>query len=99
MRDAAGQRFAHIELNALIQAVVVTTDRRRAAAELAETLDTDPDTLLDSPFLLLGTHEQMAEQLVQRQREFGIGYWTVFDELPGRESALPDIAEVIALLR
>ncbi|MGP4057034.1 TIGR03621 family F420-dependent LLM class oxidoreductase [Mycobacterium sp. 4D054] len=99
VRDAAGQRFAHIELNALIQAVVVTTDRRRAAAELAETLDTDPDTLLDSPFLLLGTHEQMAEQLVQRQREFGIGYWTVFDELPGRESALPDIAEVIALLR
>lgn len=99
VRDAAGERFDQIELNALIQAVVVTTDRRRVAAELAATLGTDPDTVLDSPFLLLGTHEQMAEQLVQRQREFGIGYWTVFDELPGRASALPDIAEVIALLR
>ncbi|KWX68498.1 TIGR03621 family F420-dependent LLM class oxidoreductase [Mycobacterium sp. NAZ190054] len=99
VRDAAGERFEQIELNALIQAVVVTTDRHRAAAELAAAFGADPETLLASPFLLLGTHEQMAEQLVQRQRQFGISYWTVFDELPGRESALPDIAEVIGLLR
>lgn len=99
VRAAAGERFAQIELNALIQAVVVTTDRARAAAELADAMDADPATLLDSPFVLLGTHEQMAEQLAARQREFGISYWTVFDELPGRASALEDIAQVIALLR
>jgi probable F420-dependent oxidoreductase len=99
VREAAGERFAQIELNALIQAVVVTTDRQRAAAELAAAFGADPETLLCSPFVLLGTHEQMAEQLLARRREFGIGYWTVFDELPGRESALPDISEVIALLR
>jgi probable F420-dependent oxidoreductase len=99
VRDAAGERFDGIELNALIQAVVVTEDRQTAASELATALDADPAALLDSPFLLLGTHEQMAEQLVARQREFGISYWTVFDELPGRPSALPDITEVIALLR
>lgn len=99
VRDAAGERFAQIELNALIQAVVVTTDRERAAADLAAAFSADPDTLLDSPFLLLGTHEQMAEQLLTRQRDFGISYWTVFDELPGRESALPAISEVIALVR
>ncbi|MCV7369152.1 F420-dependent oxidoreductase [Mycolicibacterium duvalii] len=97
--DAAGERFEQIELNALIQAVVVTADRRGAAAELGSALGADPDALLGSPFVLLGTHEQMAEQLSARQREFGISYWTVFDELPGRPSALPDIREVIALLR
>lgn len=68
------------------------------AAELSATTGADPETF-DSPFVLLGTHEQMAEQLVARQREYGIGYWTVFDELPGRDSALPDVAQVIALLR
>ncbi|UXA20518.1 TIGR03621 family F420-dependent LLM class oxidoreductase [Mycobacterium sp. SMC-4] len=99
VQAAAGERFDQIELNALIQAVVVTTDRRRTAAELAATLGADADTLLDSPFLLLGTHEQMAEQLCARQRDFGLSYWTVFDELPGRESALPAIGEVVALLR
>ncbi|MDG4663412.1 LLM class F420-dependent oxidoreductase [Mycobacterium sp. 236(2023)] len=99
VRDAAGQRFPEIELNALIQAVVVTDNRREAAAELAEKFNADPDALLSSPFVLIGTHKQMAEQLAARRDEFGISYWTVFDELPGRASALSDIAEVIALLR
>ncbi len=54
--------------------------------------------LLDSPFILLGTHEQMAEMLTNRQKRFGVSYWTVFDELPGRPSAMADIAKVIALL-
>ena len=55
--------------------------------------------MLESPFVLLGTHEQMAETLMARQQRFGVSYWTVFDEWVGRESAMPDIAKVIALLR
>jgi len=55
--------------------------------------------VLDSPFVLLGTHEQMAEALVKRQHRFGVSYWTVFDEWVGRASAMSDIAKVIALLR
>ena len=99
VRDAAGERFERIELNALIQAVVVTDDRQAAADELAATFGVAAEHLLTSPFVLIGTHEQMAESLVDRQQRFGVGYWTVFDELPGRPSALPDIAKVIALLR
>ncbi|MFB1296000.1 TIGR03621 family F420-dependent LLM class oxidoreductase [Mycobacterium sp. pW049] len=99
VREAAGDRFVDIELNALIQAVVVTDNRRKSAQDLGEAFDADPEALLSSPFLLIGSHEQMAEQLVARRDEFGISYWTVFDELPGRASALPDIAEVITLLR
>jgi probable F420-dependent oxidoreductase len=99
VRDAAGDRFEQIEINALIQAVVVTDDREKAADELAPTFGTAAEQLLASPFVLIGTHEQMAEMLAQRQRQFGVSYWTVFDELPGRPSAMPDIAEVIQLLR
>ena len=58
-----------------------------------------PEFVLDSPFVLLGTHEQMAETLAERRQRFGVSYWTVFDELPGRPSTMPDIAKVIALLR
>nr|WP_090281221.1 LLM class F420-dependent oxidoreductase [Mycolicibacterium komanii]CRL77372.1 oxidoreductase [Mycolicibacterium komanii] len=100
VRQAAGDRFERIELNALIQAVVVTDKPREAAEELGSALGgISPDRLLASPFVLIGTHEQMAEQLAQRQHRFGVSYWTVFDELPGRPSAMPDIAEVIKLLR
>lgn len=100
VRDAAGDRFDAIELNALIQFVVHTDDREASAAELAAAFDgVSPEFLLDSPFVLLGTHEQMAETLTERQQRFGVSYWTVFDEWAGRNSAMPDIAKVIALLR
>jgi probable F420-dependent oxidoreductase len=100
VREAAGDRFDAIELNALIQFVVATDDRAASAAELAAAFGgISPDFVLDSPFVLLGTHEQMAEALVERQRRFGVSYWTVFDEWIGRESAMPDLAKVIALLR
>jgi probable F420-dependent oxidoreductase len=100
VRDAAGDRFDAIELNALIQFVVATDDREASAAELAAAFGgISPEFVLDSPFVLLGTHEQMAEALVERQHRFGVSYWTVFDEWVGRESAMPDFAKVIALLR
>jgi probable F420-dependent oxidoreductase len=99
VRDAAGDRFEAIELNALLQFVVHTDDRAAVAAELAEPFGVSPELLLESPFVLLGTYEQMAESLVDRRRRFGISYWTAFDAVPGRESALPHLAEVIKLVR
>ena len=100
VRDAAGDRFDAIELNALIQFVVHTDDRETSAAELAAAFGgISPEFVLDSPFVLLGTHEQMAEALAERQQRFGVSYWTVFDEWVGRQSAMPDMAKVIALLR
>lgn len=97
VRDAAGARFEQIELNALIQFVAHTEDP--AAAELAGTLGTEPSVLLESPFVLIGTYEQMAEALAERQRLYGVSYWTVIDAWAGRESAMPHLAEVIKLLR
>jgi probable F420-dependent oxidoreductase len=100
VREAAGDRFDAIELNALIQFVVPTGDPAAAASELAATLEgATVELLLESPFVLIGTHEQMAQTLVDRQRQFGISYWTVFDEPAGRPSAMPDLAKVVALLR
>jgi probable F420-dependent oxidoreductase len=100
VRDTAGDRFERIELNVLVQAVVKTDDRAAAAADLAATFGgVTPEQILYSPFVLLGTPEQMAETIAARQQRFGVSYWTVFDEWAGRPSAMPDIAEVIALLR
>lgn len=99
VREAAGDRFEDIELNALIQFVVHTEHPAQAVAQLAAQLGADPELLMESPFVLLGTYEQMAETLVDRQRRFGVSYWTVFDEWPGRESALPHLTEVFKLLR
>jgi probable F420-dependent oxidoreductase len=100
VRDAAGERFERIELNVLIQAVVRTDKPEAAAAELAATIgDITPAQILDSPFVLIGTLEQMAQAIQERRQRFGVSYWTVFDSSHGRPSAMPDLTEVIALLR
>lgn len=99
VRDAAGDRFEAIELNGLLQFVVLTDDPAAAAAEVAGPLGASAELLLESPFALFGDYEQMAESLAQRQRRFGISYWTAFDAWTGRESTLPHLAEVIKLLR
>jgi probable F420-dependent oxidoreductase len=100
VRDAAAERFERIELNVLVQAVVRTDKPEVAAAELAATIGgITAAQILDSPFVLIGTHEQMAEAIQKRQQRFGVSYWTVFDSWQGGPSAMPDLTEVIALLR
>lgn len=48
--------------------------------------------ILDSPFLLIGTHEQMAQALLERRERFGLSYFTVF------EPAIDAFAPVVSRL-
>ncbi len=98
VRDAAGDRFDSLELNALLQVVQVTRDRRAAAEAVAARVELAVDDILDSPFVLLGTHEQMAEQLLQHRERFGVSYWVTFGERPGSEQSVSTLAPVIELL-
>jgi probable F420-dependent oxidoreductase len=80
LRAAAAARYDSIELSALVQRVILTTDRRGAAAELAQrwTALTVDDTLA-SPFVLLGSVDEIAAQLVAHRARWGISYWVVFE--------------------
>jgi probable F420-dependent oxidoreductase len=94
VRDAAGERFAELELNALVQRAVVTDDPEAAAAELAaEDGWPDPEAVLRSPYLLIGSLDSIAEQLIERRERFGVSYWSLFDGRGGR-----DLAPVVACL-
>jgi probable F420-dependent oxidoreductase len=88
VRAAAGGRFAQLELNALVQRVVVAPDRRAAAAEVAaEIPGLDAATLLESPYLLMGSLDSITEDLLHRRERFGISYWVVFERRGGRDLA------------
>lgn len=88
-------------IQVLVQRVVVTPDRRAAAAEIAAALpgDVPVDDLLDSPFLLLGTPGQIAEQLRERTERYGVDTWTVFGDVPGVRQPIDTMAPVLELLR
>jgi probable F420-dependent oxidoreductase len=78
--DSAGERAGTLELNALVQAVVVTDDRRAAAERIAaETPGLEVDQALSTPFLALGTHDQIAEHLLACRERWGISYFVVRD--------------------
>jgi alkanesulfonate monooxygenase SsuD/methylene tetrahydromethanopterin reductase-like flavin-dependent oxidoreductase (luciferase family) len=77
VRAAAGERFEELELHALLQGLVVTTDRRAAAAELGQANGLDADAVLASPHYLVGTIDEMVADLVERRERWGISYWTL----------------------
>jgi probable F420-dependent oxidoreductase len=94
VREFAGHRFADLELSALVQPVVVTSDRRAAAEKEAKESNGSLTTeeALESPFLLFGREEDIAADLLHRRRRFGISYFTVF------ESAMESLGPVVAKL-
>jgi hypothetical protein len=91
-KGCAGYRVGDIEWHLLVQAVVVTDDRRGAAEELVaehrrhfEALGADEssvltaDAALETPFLLIGTADEMAAQLRQGRERWGYSYITVHE--------------------
>jgi len=80
VREVAGDRFDCIELNALVQRVVVTDDRRKAAEELARRWEQlNPAEILESPYVLIGTVEQVVEALRARRERWSISYYVIFE--------------------
>ncbi|MBV8737877.1 MAG: LLM class F420-dependent oxidoreductase [Alphaproteobacteria bacterium] len=80
VRAVAGDRFANLELNVLVQQVIVVDDRRRAAEELARHWNQlSPDEILESPFVLVGTIDQMVKDLLVRRERWGFSYFTIFE--------------------
>jgi probable F420-dependent oxidoreductase len=80
MRTVAGDRYATLELNALVQRVVVTNHRRDQAEELASRwMQLSPEEILESPYVLIGTVDEMIEDLQVRRERWGICYYTIFE--------------------
>ena len=80
IREQAGERWSSIELNVLVQAVVVTDDRVAAAKELVDEVPgLSLEDALATPFLALGTHDEIAEHLLGCRERWGISYFTVRD--------------------
>jgi probable F420-dependent oxidoreductase len=93
VREAAGDRYDRLEINALLQRVVVTDDRRQAAAELTGRWgELSPEDILESPYVLAGTVDQMVEDLQARRRRWGISYYLLF------EASMDAFAPVVARL-
>jgi probable F420-dependent oxidoreductase len=93
VREAAGDRYELLELNALIQTVVVTDNRRQAAEELVKRWpQLSPAEILESPYVLIGTADQQVEDLQARRDRWGISYCVIFE--PFMDGLAPVVAKL-----
>lgn len=92
-RVAGAERYAQLEINAMVQRVIVTNDRRKAAEELVGRWpDLTADTILESPYVLIGTIEEIVSDLEMYRQKWDISYYTI------REPDMHTFAPVIARL-
>jgi alkanesulfonate monooxygenase SsuD/methylene tetrahydromethanopterin reductase-like flavin-dependent oxidoreductase (luciferase family) len=96
VRDVAGNRFGHIELNTLLQRLITTDAAHQAAEDLARQWNMTTEEALDTPWALIGTVDQVADTLRERRERFGLSsgssmtvLWTrshrPLPDSPGRE--------------
>jgi probable F420-dependent oxidoreductase len=93
VREAAGARIDQLELSALLQRVVVTEHRRQAAEELTRAWrHLTTEEILEAPFVLIGTVDEMVEALQARRDRWGISFFVTFEQY------LETLAPVVARL-
>jgi len=96
VREAAGVRFDALELHILVYMVAVTEHRRQAAEQIAQFIASIPssmmintqmsvDNVLHSPRFLIGTVDEIVEQLQAQREQYGISYVSIL--------AWPDFAD------
>lgn len=92
IRDAAGGRFADLELQVRVHVALVSDDRAGVAELLAPALGIEPAAALATPHALVGTVDEICDQLVERRERWGISYVGISAD------ALDAFAPVIARL-
>jgi probable F420-dependent oxidoreductase len=74
VREAAGERFADLELSCPIFRVIVTAHGSTVESDMAGQYGMTPDQMRKSPDFLIGSIDEIVEQLIQRRERFGISY-------------------------
>ncbi|MEU4840846.1 LLM class F420-dependent oxidoreductase [Nocardia testacea] len=105
IKEAAGDRFEQIELNWAITAIVITDDREKTAEmalsaierglhpDLEVDVKLSVEEILSSPYVAIGTFEEIADQMRRVRQLTGMSYVGIFP------TQMDAFAPVIPLLR
>jgi probable F420-dependent oxidoreductase len=82
IRQEAGERFADLELNAIVYSSTVTNDHRSIAEQWIKRIGEGAtvEQVLASPHLLMGDVEQICDALWEHRERYGISYFSIFEE-------------------
>ena len=74
IKDAAGDRLDRIELSVTIFLANITDDRESVATLMAAGVGAEPKDILAMPHFLIGTVDEVVEDLQRRRERYGISY-------------------------
>jgi probable F420-dependent oxidoreductase len=92
VRAAAGDRFEEVEISILKFVTIVTDDRDGVAQKVGGGMGMDAATILASPHTLVGSADQIADELIEQRERWQGSYVTV------QADALEAFAPVVAAL-
>jgi len=99
IREAAGERYANIELQIVVPFIVLTDDREGTAQAIAGGLPaTDPSVdlsakaVLASPYVLIGSEDEICDTLVERRERWDLSYFVFNDD------SIDTVAPIVARL-
>jgi probable F420-dependent oxidoreductase len=92
VREAAGERFEHLELNLLVQLALVVEDRKSLIESTAPGFGLTPEQALETPYAWVGTVEEICDDVRAWRERWGISYWVVHGDV------MEDLAPVVAEL-
>ncbi|HYZ97156.1 MAG TPA: TIGR03621 family F420-dependent LLM class oxidoreductase [Acidimicrobiales bacterium] len=93
VREAAGARYADIEVTMLIFACVVTDDRASIIDTMAPAFGLPPEEVGDHPHAWVGTVEEICDDLVARRDRWDVSYLVVQGP-EAMEAAAPIVARL-----
>ncbi len=77
IKEAAGDRFEHIELGAWVFMANVTEGREAVAAAIATGFGAEARDVLDMPHFLIGTVDELVDDLRARRERYGFSFVVV----------------------
>ena len=92
VRAAAGDRFDDIEISILKFVTIVTDDRDGVAGKVGAGMGMDAATILASPHTMVGSAEQLADELTEQRDRWQGSYVTV------QSDAMDSFAPIVAAL-
>ena len=92
IRAAAGDRFDDLDLQVLTFMTSVVPNRDEVLANLAPLFNITPDVASEIPLLMVGTEDEIVEQLQKRREEFG------FNDIVVQGDAMDAFAPIVARL-
>jgi len=92
LREAAGARFADLEIQTLVGFVHFTDDRTSIAEAMAKSFGVTPDDAILAPVTLVGTESQIVDLLEARRERWHMSYTVVPHE------AMAQLAPIVSRL-